>query len=569
MKRIIPLLPLLAAMLAASCSVARRCEAPRLDLPAEIVAGRNDSLTVADIAWWDFYGDSLLRGIIERTLDNNREMQAAAARVERMRRLYRIAQANRLPELSGSLLADHETNDYADEASSRDPQFDIKLGLSWELDLWGNLRWAKRKGGAEYLATVGDERAMRMTLVAEAAAAYYRLIALDNELAIVRRTLATRREGVYQARLRFEGGLTSETVFQQAKVEYAATAALIPDLERRIETTENALALLMGDYADRKVARTPMRTETTMADSLPVGIPSVLLRRRPDVQAAEQRLQAAMAAAGMAYADRFPASSSASREASKTTIWQGLFRSPFSYVAGTLAAPVFGFGRKRAAYEAALAAYDEARALYEQKVLEVFKEAEDAVIAYRSARRAAGAEGRPARRRPQIRRTGPPAIPRRQHQLHRRARRPAPLLRRRDGLEQRPARRTARAGRPLQGARRRLAYGAGSRLTGPARQRRTIACRQACDRQKPIAAQPPTHGRPQTGDPIKRSRDVPRGTSLSGAAPKAAQRAPPVHAITCGRSSCSRRSPPRRVPPRCGAAGCTWPYGPNATSSRS
>ncbi len=390
MKRIIPLLPLLAAMLAASCSVARRCEAPRLDLPAEIVAGRNDSLTVADIAWWDFYGDSLLRGIIERTLDNNREMQAAAARVERMRRLYRIAQANRLPELSGSLLADHETNDYADEASSRDPQFDIKLGLSWELDLWGNLRWAKRKGGAEYLATVGDERAMRMTLVAEAAAAYYRLIALDNELTIVRRTLATRREGVYQARLRFEGGLTSETVFQQAKVEYATTAALIPDLERRIETTENALALLMGDYADRKVARTPMRTETTMADSLPVGIPSVLLRRRPDVQAAEQRLQAAMAAAGMAYADRFPRIVFRLTGGFENDDLAGLFRSPFSYVAGTLAAPVFGFGRKRAAYEAALAAYDEARALYEQKVLEVFKEAEDAVIAYRSARRAAG-----------------------------------------------------------------------------------------------------------------------------------------------------------------------------------
>ncbi len=148
-------------------------------------------------------------------------------------------------------------------------------------------------------------------------------------------------------------------------MEYAATAALIPDLERRIETTENALALLMSDYADRKVARTPMRTETTMADSLPVGIPSVLLRRRPDVQAAEQRLQAAMAAAGAGYADRFPASSSASREASKTTIWQGFFRSPFSCMwPGTLAAPVFGFGRKRAAYEAALAAYDEARALY-------------------------------------------------------------------------------------------------------------------------------------------------------------------------------------------------------------
>lgn len=146
----------------------------------------------------------------------------------------------------------------------------------------------------------------------------------------------------------------------------------------------------MGDYADRKVARTPMRTETTMADSLPVGIPSVLLRRRPDVQAAEQRLQAAMAAAGMAYADRFPRIVFRLTGGFENDDLAGLFRSPFSYVAGTLAAPVFGFGRKRAAYEAALAAYDEARALYEQKVLEVFKEAEDAVIAYRSARRAAG-----------------------------------------------------------------------------------------------------------------------------------------------------------------------------------
>ena len=97
--------------------------------------------------------------------------------------------------------------------------------------MWGNLRWAKRKGGAEYLASVEDRRAMRMTLVASVAAAYFNLIALDNELSIVRRTLITRSEGLYQVQLRFEGGLTSEMVYQQAKVEYASTAALIPDLE--------------------------------------------------------------------------------------------------------------------------------------------------------------------------------------------------------------------------------------------------------------------------------------------------------------------------------------------------
>lgn len=88
---------------------------------------------------------------------------------------------------------------------------------------------------------------MRMTLVASVAAAYFNLIALDNELSIVRRTLITRSEGLYQVQLRFEGGLTSEMVYQQAKVEYASTAALIPDLERKIKIMENGILLLMGE----------------------------------------------------------------------------------------------------------------------------------------------------------------------------------------------------------------------------------------------------------------------------------------------------------------------------------
>ncbi len=86
-----------------------------------------------------------------------------------------------------------------------DPEYDLKVTLGWELNLWGAMTWAKRQGAASYKASVEDWRAMRMTLVAEVASAYFRLIALDNELAIVRRTLITRQEGVEQARIRFEG----------------------------------------------------------------------------------------------------------------------------------------------------------------------------------------------------------------------------------------------------------------------------------------------------------------------------------------------------------------------------
>ena len=383
------LLGVLLLLAAGSCSVQKKCKAPQLDMPAEIVAGQSDTLTLSDRKWWEVYTDTTLCRLIGRTLDRNRNMRSAEARIRQLEELYRVSKAARLPSLGGLAAADYETNDYYGEAHKGDAEFDVKATLSWEADLWGNLRWAKRKGGAEYLSSVEDWRAMRMTLVAEVATAYFQLMALDNELSIVRRTLRTRSEGVQQAQLRFEGGLTSETVYQQAKVEYASTATLIPDLESRIEIMENSIALLMGKSPDWEVLRGQMNIEAEFPDSLPVGLPSGLLQRRPDVRASEQQLRSAMASAGMAYADRFPRLTFNLVGGWENDALQGFFRSPFSYVAAAIAAPVFGFGRKQAKYRAALAAYDVARLGYEKKVLEVFKEANDAVVTYRNVRKTA------------------------------------------------------------------------------------------------------------------------------------------------------------------------------------
>ena len=371
------------AFAAVSCSAVRECRAPELNLPETIVSGVVDSTTVADIGWWEFYGDAALCDIIRRTLDNNKDMLAAAARVEQMRQLYRIDKAARLPEISARVYGNRETND------SNDPELGAKVSASWELDLWGNLRWAKRQGGAEYLASVEEWRAMRMTLVAEVATAYFRLMALDNELAIVRQTLGTRRQDVRLAKLRFEGGLTAETVYQQAQVEYASTAALIPELERQIKVMENSISLLMAGYPGEKIPRSGLSLNTTMPEQLPVGIPSVLLQRRPDVRASEQQLRAAMASVGMAYADRFPRLTFTLTGGVENGVLPHIFESPFTYVLGSVAAPVLGFGRKQAKYRAALAAYDEARLKYEKKVLEVFKETDDAVVTYHNVRQSA------------------------------------------------------------------------------------------------------------------------------------------------------------------------------------
>ena len=380
---------LFAGLLLCECSAVKECKNPEVEIPQQMFAAETDSLTTADLGWWEFYGDDMLRDIIERTLENNKRVLAAAARIERARQMYRVSRAAQWPNLYFEAPFNNETNDYYGEAPLRDPELGLKLTLKWELDLWGNLRWARRRSNAEYLATVEDERAMRMTLVAEAATAYFRLVSLDNELDIVRHTLITRNEGVELARIRFEGGLTSDLPYQQAQVEYAAVAALIPNLERDIEATQNALALLMGGTPDMEIIRADRLPDSDVPEKFAVGIPSALLTRRPDMRAAEQRLQAAMASVGVAYADRFPRMVITLTGGVEDNSFLTIFRSPFSYIAETFTAPLFGFGQKKARYKAAVAAYDESRLNYEQKVLEVFREVDDAVMNFRSARNAA------------------------------------------------------------------------------------------------------------------------------------------------------------------------------------
>ena len=378
-----------AALFAAgSCSIQKKCKAPELNLPEEIVAGQSDSLTLSDRNWWEVYTDTTLCRLIDRTLDRNRNLLSAEARVRQLEELYRVSKAARLPEIGGEIYAERETNDYYGKSFSNDPELGIKASLSWEADLWGRLRWSKRQGAAEYLASVEGARAMQMALVAQVATAYFELVALDHELEIVRRTVETREESVQQARLRFEGGLTSETNYQQTKVELASAAALIPDLELRIAQKENQISMLAGGYPG-KVERAEMNLNVVMPDSLPVGVPSTLLQRRPDVRQAEQELRSAMAAVGISYADRFPRLTIGLTGGVENGYVRGILESPFTYMTGNLTAPLFAFGSKRAKYRAALAAYDQARLAYEQKVLEVFQEVNDAVVAYRNMRRTA------------------------------------------------------------------------------------------------------------------------------------------------------------------------------------
>lgn len=377
-------------LLAASfhgCVVGKPYRQPDLHLPETIVQGQTDSLTLADVKWWNIYTDTCLQKLIRKALEYNKDMLSAAERIRETAYLKRINTANLLPQISADVTAEREFEDDGGNGQTQSNTFEAKLLLSWELDLWGNLRWAQRKGIAEYMQSVEAQRALQMTLIAQVAQSYFELTALDNELSIVRQTLVTREEGARQAKLRFEGGLTSEITYQQAQVELARTATLVPALEHEITLVENDLALLTGEYPGR-VPRGVLAQQEKLPEELPVGLPSTLLLRRPDLRQAEQELIAAHAAMGMAYTDRFPRLSFSGKYGLESSTLSDLFRSPYGFLGGELLAPIFAAGKKKATYKAKEAAYRQQVYQYEKSVLTAFQEVSNAIVEYNKVKEA-------------------------------------------------------------------------------------------------------------------------------------------------------------------------------------
>ena len=349
-----------------SCMLGRKYKSPELNLPDSLGSSEysNDSLLFADLDWWEVYSDTTLQNLIAATLENNKDMRIAAERVQELAQLKRIDNAAMLPQFGANVYAEPEWDNYG-----------------------GKLRWARQQGLAEYLESVEAKRSLQMTLIAEVAQAYFELAALDNELEIVQRTLITRQEGVRQAKIRFEGGLTSETSYQQSQVELANTATLVPELKHKITQKENEIALLAGRYPGH-IERSLLDSAMLLPERLPVGLPSELLMRRPDVRAAEQALIAANAAVGIAYTDRFPRISLTGDYGLESDMVRNILSSPYSLVNFDILAPIFGFNAKRAKYRAQQHAYEQECARYEKKVLSVFQEVSDAIAGYNSAREA-------------------------------------------------------------------------------------------------------------------------------------------------------------------------------------
>lgn len=371
-------------LLLSSCKIGKRYARPDLNLPDKIEAytDTTDTTSVASIPWESLYADDTLKELITKALDNNKDMKIAAAKIKEMMAAKRISFANMLPEVGANLYGQKERLDYGGDNPKPDPEFGAKLTLSWELDLWGNLRWANEATIASYMQTVEGQRALRLTIVAEVAANYYELCALDQELSIVQQTHEARREGVRLAKLRYEGGLTSETAYNQALVELARTETLIPALERRIKIKESDLSMLLGEYSN-DIPRGLSLSDQHLPDALPIGLPSSLLERRPDMRQAEFKLREANARVGVAQTDLFPKIRLTGNYGFESDELGNLLKSPAGFIAGSLLQPIFAMGKNKAKVKVAKARYEQEVYGYEKSVLGAFKEVNNAIITIR------------------------------------------------------------------------------------------------------------------------------------------------------------------------------------------
>lgn len=381
MKNIFHLRPLLlllaAAALLSSCKLGQRYARPDLALPDSLAPGQ-DSLSFADVQWRAVYTDSALCGLIDCALQHNKDMRIAAARVKELAAMKRIDFARLFPEAGLRAYAEKEGENYGGGNYNADNELELKLVASWELDLWGNLRWARDKSLSEFVVSVENRRALQMSLVAQVASAYFELVALDNELAIVRQTVEARHESLYLTRLRYEGGLTSEVPYRQAQVELARTATLVPELEKQVTLKENELAFLTGEYPHR-LPRAVALEDIPLPEHLPVGLPSTLLERRPDIRRAEQQLRAAHAAVGVAYTNLFPRITMTATLGAENDEFSHFLASPHHLIAASLLQPLFAMGKNRAMLKARKAACEGAAYAYEKAVLSAFKDACNAI----------------------------------------------------------------------------------------------------------------------------------------------------------------------------------------------
>lgn len=379
--------PLMVLLLLAGCVLGPHYHRPETNSPDKFRFASNQTTnSLADLPWRDVFRDPDLQKLIVIALTNNYDLKEAVARVEQARYDVMAARAPLFPQIGYGAIVGRGRNelfstDFLTTGGSTHSSGLLGINAAWEIDFWGRVRQLTRAAQAQYLATDEGRRSLTITLVSDAATAYYQLLDYDQELRIQREATNAYAKSYRIFNDRYINGAGSRLETERAAASLANAAAAIPQLQIRIATTEDALNILLGRNPG-PVLRDSLTNQPQAERDIPVGLPSDLLRRRPDVVGAEQLLIAANASVGASLANFFPqiglttflgrASPQLSAFTSgSANIWN---------VGATMVGPLFQGGQLYAQYQGSRAQFEEAKAQYQQTVLTAFQEVSDALI---------------------------------------------------------------------------------------------------------------------------------------------------------------------------------------------
>ena len=347
---------------------------------------------VAELPWRSYFADERLVSLIDLGLANNRDLRVAVLAIERARAAYQIQRADQLPSLTGS--AQHTQQRISAATTPAGVSFlagYYQVGLAstaYELDFFGRVRALSEAALASYLATEEARRTTHIGLVASIANAWLSLLANEDLLRLARETLTSREASVKLARVRFEGGVASETDLQQALTLLEAARANVAQITRSRALDENALVLLIGRPLPAGVTQDISLARRPALADLPPGLPSDLLIQRPDIRGAEQTLLSANASIGAARAAFFPRIALTGTFGLASGELSGLFSSgsqAWSFIP-SVSLPIFDGGRNQANLESSQANRDIAVAQYEKVIQVAFREVADALASRDSLR---------------------------------------------------------------------------------------------------------------------------------------------------------------------------------------
>ncbi|CAN7246858.1 efflux transporter outer membrane subunit [Caulobacter sp. LjRoot300] len=340
--------------------------------------------------WWKAFNDPVLDGLISQALAGNLDIRVAVARVDEARALFKDARLDQLPRVTadGSYVKSDQQQPGSNGQRVESETYQAGFDAGWEIDLFGRVRRGVESARAEAGAAQADLRDAQVTIAAEVARNYLELRGAQARLAVANRNLDTQRETLRLTQVRYNAGAGSPIDVASAQARLNATEAAIPALITAEKRANYRLCVLVGKRPGELDATLTAKTDaevTPLIAALPIGDASDLLRRRPDVQAAERRLAAQTAKVGVATADLFPrvrvsgfigflSGSASGFGNSASQAWS---------VAPTVSWPALDLGGAHQRLKAAQARNDASLAVYDQTVLRALEDLETALVAYR------------------------------------------------------------------------------------------------------------------------------------------------------------------------------------------